>query len=402
MTRYLEFFVCMAATLTAAALAQTPTDRSEAGEAAESRSPVAYVYVSESTGIAGFAAASDGKLTPLPGSPFGSGAGHISQNGKYLFALGANSIYSYAIGADGALTQVAVTGAPASDPGECNLMGYTLQIDHTGKTLYSFVEDCGNFAANDQYIRSFKIEDNGSLEFLANTDSGSANSEGELSQGVILGTDKYAYQTGCGSPTSFEVIGYKRESSGVLKPADTLSESPKTKSPADIYCTQSVLAGDTTHHLAIALSDFNVNVGNNVPPTVLASFTADSHGNLTTKSTYENMPSSEIDPILAMSISPSGKLLAVGSVGVIPGDSGFQVFHFNGGEPITHFTGLLQPEYGIQEFGWDNDNHLYALNALNGGGRLFVYTATSTGIKEIAGSPYLVPEANNIIVRSLR
>jgi hypothetical protein len=281
-------------------------------------------------------------------------------------------------------------------------MGYTLQIDYAGKTLYSFDPDCDNLPGNKQYIRSFKIEENGALQFLANTDSGSANEEGDLSPGVFLGTDQYAYQTGCGSTPGFEVIGYKRKSNGVLEVAGTHSESPKTKGPDDIYCTQSVLAGDPGHHLAIGLSDFNVNVGNNVPPTVLASFTADEHGNLTTKSTYENMPSSEIDPITAMSISPTGKLLAVGSVGVIPGDSGFQVYHFNGGEPITHFTGLLEPDYGFQEFGWDNDNHLYALNALNGGGRLFVYTVTPTSITRAAGSPYLVPGANNIIVRSLR
>jgi hypothetical protein len=194
MKRYLNLFVYLTAIFAGAALAHA-TDQPD--NSAASTSPVAYVYVSESTGIEAFAAASDGKLTPVPGSPFGGVAiGHISENSKYLFGLGADGIYSYAIAADGTLTQVAVTSPPANDPGECPFMGYTLQIDHTGKSLYSFDPDCDNLPGNDQYIRSFKIEDNGALQFLANTDSGSANEEGNLSPAVFLGTDKYAYQTG--------------------------------------------------------------------------------------------------------------------------------------------------------------------------------------------------------------
>jgi hypothetical protein len=327
----------------------------------------------------------------------------MSVNSNYLFGLAGNSLYSYSIATDGALKQVAVTSSPRNDPGECPFeIGYTLQIDYTGRTLYSFDPDCDNLPGNEQFIRSFKIDDNGQLQFLANTDSGNAVEEGNLSEARFLGTNKYAYQTGCGSTPGFEVIGFKRESNGVLALAGTLSESPTTRSPDDIYCADEVLAGDSTNHLAFSLADFNLNVMNNVGPRVLASYTADSQGNLTTKSTYENMPSIDIADPVTLSISPSGKLLAVGSVGVIPGDSGFQVFHFNGAEPITHYTGLLQADYGFQEFGWDGDNHLYALNGLNGGGRLFVYTATPTSIEEVPGSPYMIPEANNVIVRSVK
>jgi hypothetical protein len=398
MTRHLKLFLCLTATLTATSLAQTPDYQRP-----PTSPPVAYVYVSSPTGIYGFAAASDGKLTPLSGSPFSGNVGHLSVNSKYLFGLAGDALYSYAIAADGALKQVAVTSSPRNSPGECpSEIGYTMQIDYTGTTLYTFDPDCDNLPGNEQYIRSFKIENNGELQFLANTDSGNAGDEGNLSEARLLGTNKYAYQTGCGSVPGFEVIGFKRESNGVLDLAGTLSESPKTKSPDDIYCADNVLAGDPTNHLAFSLADFNLNVMNNVGPRVLASYTADSHGNLTTKSTYENMPSSDIDAPVTLSISPSGKLLAVGSVGVIPGDSGFQIFHFNGAEPITHYTGLLQADYGIQQFGWDGDNHLYALNGLNGGGRLFVYTATSTKVEEVPGSPYMIPGANNVIVRSLK
>jgi hypothetical protein len=90
-------------------------------------------------------------------------------------------------------------------------------------------------------------------------------------------------------------------------------------------------------------------------------------------------------------MSPSGKLFAVGG-------TGFQVFHFNGAEPITPFTGLLQANYQFQAFAWDGDNHLYALS----GGKLFVYTVTPASINEAPGSPYSIPEASSVIVRSLQ
>jgi hypothetical protein len=88
-----------------------------------------------------------------------------------------------------------------------------------------------------------------------------------------------------------------------------------------------------------------------------------------------------------ISISPSGKFLAVGG-------SGFQIFHFNGSSPITKYTGVFQPGSQFTEFGWDGDNHLYAL----GSGKLYVYTVTSTSVEEASGSPYSIPEASSMIV----
>jgi len=55
---------------------------------------------------------------------------------------------------------------------------------------------------------------------------------------------------------------------------------------------------------------------------------------------------------------------------------------------------LLQAEDNFEEFGWDRDNHLFALS----GNALFVYTATPTSIKQTAGSPYSIPQASSLIV----
>ena len=94
---------------------------------------------------------------------------------------------------------------------------------------------------------------------------------------------------------------------------------------------------------------------------LLASYTADSKGNLTTESTYKNMPSTSFqDDIGALSISPSGKLVAAGGTG------GFQVFRFDGSGPITELTGKISTNGDVEGFGWDKSGHLYvsATNAL--------------------------------------
>jgi hypothetical protein len=88
-------------------------------------------------------------------------------------------------------------------------------------------------------------------------------------------------------------------------------------------------------------------------------------------------------------MSPGGKLLAVG------GTAGLQVFHFNGGKPITHYTGLLTTKE-VDQFFWDNDHHLYAIS--RSAGKLFVFTITPTSVRQAPGSPYTITNPSNIIV----
>jgi hypothetical protein len=78
----------------------------------------------------------------------------------------------------------------------------------------------------------------------------------------------------------------------------------------------------------------------------LATYTADSEGNLTTASTYKNMPRVAVGSVSNLNMSPSGKLLAVG------GSLGLQIFHFNGASPITPYTGLLGTGE-FDQFRWD-------------------------------------------------
>jgi hypothetical protein len=78
-----------------------------------------------------------------------------------------------------------------------------------------------------------------------------------------------------------------------------------------------------------------------------------------------------------MSINPAGNLLAVA------GSYGFELFHFNGGSPITKIGGLVASD-PVSQVAWDKAGHLYALTTSS----LYVYTASGTGVEPAPGSPY--------------
>jgi hypothetical protein len=381
----LPLSLCLIAAIsTATALAQTATDQTSEETAAAS-SPVAYVYVSRPTHMDGFAASSSGKLTPVPGSPFPSiSADGTSVNKKFLFASDVNlqDLYSFTIGSQGAIDKVSTTVGPNIQGGDCLNYGGP-QIDYTGSTLYNVLY-CGNIS---MVMQAYKIGGSGQLQFLANTAVNIDFNPTVLSKPRFLGTNKYVYLSGCSSIVSFE-----RESNGVLGNESVTEPLPKDKASGDFYCALN-LAGDPTDHLAIAFQGRGPLYSTGIGPILLASYTADSHGNLTTKNTSETILKTALDSnfVPSMSISPTGKLLAAAG-----GEAGFEIFHFNGSSPITHFSGLLHASEVFTEFGWDAANHLYALsfNALH------VYTVTPTSIKEAAGSPYSIPGATSVIVLS--
>ena len=96
MTRYIKFVCLVTSLCTAVAFAQvTPAGSS-----------VAFVYVSSAVSgnsyeISAFAAASNGKLTRVSGSPFSADVQNMAVNGKYLFGTDGIEIYSFSIASDG-------------------------------------------------------------------------------------------------------------------------------------------------------------------------------------------------------------------------------------------------------------------------------------------------------------
>ncbi len=384
---------CVASVLSVLSTASTSlhAQTADASPSNAGSEPVAFVYATRPTHVDGFAAASNGKLTPVPGSPFHTpGFLHLSVNKKFLFGFDGTNIYSYAIAANGSLSLAATTPAYQA-PGLCNGFEiYPTALNGAGTILYLPEAVCPGYK---NVIQSFKIEGNGELTYLGS--SSELEIQGPL---TVLGNSDYAYQATCqpvnGSNNWYPFTAiYTSKSSGLLAVNHDSFPLPKPAYPAPDWTCPDGLAADPSHHLAMAEHAFDPKTGSGYTPEFLASYTADAHGNLTTSSTPKNMAQTEAGGNV-LSISPTGKLLAVGG-----GDfgTGFQIFHFNGGEPITKFSDVLQPfnQNYFAEFGWDKSNHLYALDWGIG---LYVYTVTPTSIEQAPGSPYSIPDTSSVIV----
>jgi hypothetical protein len=382
MTRYFMLLTCLAAMLTHVATAQSEP------EPDTKSTPVAYVYVSRPTHIDAFAAASDGKLS-LIGSPITHGVSHMSVTKKFLFGMDDNGqdIDTFAIGSNGAIEYLTAINAQSFTPDSCTELG-PIQIDHSGSTLYNMVgPDCQDGVS----YQAYKIESNGDLQYLKTTFSGVPSDVFILTPMSLLGNNKFAYQTGFADDDGeggASIVGYKRTSTGTLETFDFDQEVPNPKSPDDEYLF-GISAPDASDHLVVSLQDVALDGSGSIGNWLLASYTADSKGNMTTKSTYKNMPSTSFKNYIgALSVSPSDNLVAVG------GDGGIQVFRFDGSGPITKLTGKITTNGDVEGFAWDKSGHLY-VSAAN---ELYVYNTSSTGIKQATGSPYSIPESSSIIV----
>jgi hypothetical protein len=381
MTRYVQLVVCIIAALCAeVAVAQLTSIQSGSGS-----SPVAYVYVSSSPSsnkseINAFAASRNGTLTAVSGSPFPAKVQSMAVNPKYLFGTDGVYIYSFSVAPDGSLQKIGSINAQKYNGYNCG-GPYVLFLDHTGTTLYD--EDFyGNICANNTY-QSFSIDrSTGELSYLGASDP-SVVFNVPLS---FIGNNAYAYGSSSREYNS-SIFGFRRNSDGTLTDLNLNPSLPVSKQ-GDFYVTYGA-ATDPTNHVAISVVPHNGNTWQQDGPPQLATYTADSKGNLTTKSTFSNMPAAAVKHVDNIQTSPSGKLLAVG------GMAGLQIFHFDGGNPITHYTGLLVKEQ-VDQFAWDDANHLYALSL--SAGKLYVFTVTPTSVSQAPGSPYLITNPQGVTV----
>jgi hypothetical protein len=353
-----------------------------------SKGPVAYVYVSSSptasyNQVEGFSAAADGQLTRISGSPFNADVTSMAVNGKSLFGSTKNGIYvdTYTIESDGALHLTTSTNVVKSNTDDCGVSG-PLFLDHSGNTLYD-MEANGDCANN--FNISFAVENHGkSLKNLGGANGG----EWLVNPATFIGNDVYAYSASCLYDMYWEIFGFKRSSDGMLSQISIKSALP-THKQNDFYCP-SLAAADPTNHVAITMQAVDNQQFTPDGAPQLASYTADSAGNLITSSTRANMPTTAVVNVTDLKMAPSGKLLAVAGTG------GLQIFHFNGASPITAYTGLLTKDEIDQCF-WDNNNHLYAIS--HASGKLFVFTVTPTSNKQAAGSPYSISAPQDLAVQ---
>ena len=392
MTQHLKIVVCFTATLCAQLVFSqvSPTQVDSSVSAAPSNSPVAYVYVSSSIGsnrneINAFAATSNGKLTRVTGSPFPANVQKMAASGKYLYGTNGVAIYSYAIAANGALLQVASIDAQRFNQYDCG-GPIGLFLDRSGSTVYDvdIYSDCSNNA----YQSFGGVGSTGGLIYRGTTAASSPEFDVPLS---FLGNNMYGYGSSCYHLSS-TIYGFVRGSEGTLTRLSVNPPLPAAKT-GNFYCTY-LTAADSTDHLVVPVQPLSGYSWQPVGSYQLATYTADSSGNLRTNSTYSNMPSIAVTNgtsgfLADVSMSPSGKFLAVA------GSGGVQVFHFNGANPITHYTGLLSTDEVDQVF-WDNDNHLYALS--RAAGKLFVFTVTPTKYSQAPESPHAITSPGYIAV----
>jgi len=351
-------------------------------------SPVAFVYVSSSTGnnsyqINAFAADASGRLTMVAGSPFAGNTQSVAVNQHYLFGTDGVYIYSFAIAPDGTLTPAASVNAQGfNDDGCGGPVG--LFLDRAGTTLYD-PDYYANICANNTY-QFFNVSNpSGDLSYLGMSDP-SALFDVSLS---FTGNNLYAY-----GATSYhmepDIFGFRRNDDGslTLLPIDP----PMPKAPSGQFYDPYLTAADGANHVAISVQPYDANTWQPSGPAQFATFTADNSGNLSTQSNYSNMPATAVGYVSDLAMSLSGQFLAVA------GTTGLQVFKFNGASPITPFTQLLA-HAPITQLSWDASNHLYAISST---GKLFVFTVTaaSVGVYEAPGSPYAVTSPQGIAVLS--
>jgi hypothetical protein len=393
------------ALIAGAGLAQISTPAANAAasnssSANASSGPVAYVYVSRPTHIDAFAADANGQLTPVPGSPLANtNVNKLSVTKKWLFGLSGDGtkIYTFSIASNGSIEKIATESTWKGESGNPCTDWQDIQLDTEGTTLYSQLnsESCVDYPGS--YI-SFHILSNGYLQFLGASGGYIDDAtQGGVVQLKMAGTGTFGYDGECEEDEDIEsVINiYKRESNGFLQYVSQ-NTTPPTDFSGPGYCAGQV-ATDSANHLAVAFQREDDKTGDNgyyEGPYFLATYTEDSSGNLATTSNSDNMPEAMVSnnlDINAMSISPSNQFLAVGGYG-------FQIFHFNGANPITPYSGVLQPNATVEKFAWDKANHLYVL-AWN---TLYVYTVTASGITQAPGSPYSIPEAGGLIALDLQ
>src|SRR5581483_172633 len=294
MTRKLIFLSLSAALLVAAAAAQPASAEVNATDAAAtSTTLVAYVYVSSTpknssnSEIVAWAAASNGSLKPIPGSPFQDDVRSMAVNGKYLFGAAGHStnIDAYLIGSNGALRYAASTNYAQYNSDDCGSAG-SIFLDHSGSSVY-VMEYNGDSCANNEY-HSFAVQ--WATGKLTNLGSAAVNNWITLPASFI-GDNVYAYSASCLGDMYWGIFGFQRSSNGLL--TETGGGTTPRPKQGDFYCP-SQAAADPTNHVAITMQAVNGQEFSADGAPQLATYTVAANGTMSTTSTAANMPTTQV------------------------------------------------------------------------------------------------------------
>jgi hypothetical protein len=381
------FALCFAALSPVTAFPQTSSSIGSAATRATAQ--VAYVYVGTTKGVYLYNAASNGSLTLVSGSPYSIAGSALGSNGSYFVSLGTNYVHSYPVTSNGAIAgQVSQINTQSYSGGECGT-AYQGVFDHTGQEIYvelPFINPRPPCTG----LQSFKISSTGALTFLGATEFNQTITSTPTLM-VLTGNGAFGYSFADIGFCSTSTYAFQRESSGAMILGPNITALMGNLQPL-------AATGDPTNHLAIAglpEPDYCT-----FEPAQLASFTVASNGNIASTNTTANMPTPQVYPTV-LNMSPSGQFLAVGGNTTFSASNGsaqtpgLQVFHFNGANPITAYSGILTTA-PINEIHWDSNNHLYALS--NSTKKLYAYTVTSSSITAVPGSPYTIASTPNALV----
>jgi hypothetical protein len=373
------------------ALATAPLIAQAVAQTAANPAPVAYVYVGTSKGINLYNAASSGKLTLVAGTPFKTTGLMIGSNRKFFITLGTYWVRSYQVKANGVIgAQVSQINTQNYNGRDCGTTNGAV-LDHSGQYVYVLLNVPPDGTNLCNAFQTFKIAaTTGQLTFIgATTHDTGAPAVRNLP--TILANEKFAYSINNFDFLTSAPVGtqdlylndgttFTRGSNGTLGYRDFEWNLPPPFGGFDLYQWVPLqVTADATNHLAVAMYPWYDPPKGSTESPQLASFTVDSQGYPVSTNTYKNMPTPDVYPVV-LNMSPGGKFLAVGGAG------GLQVFHFNGGAPITRYSKILTSAQ-INWIRWDKANHLYALST---SGKMYVYTITATSIAAAAGSPYTV------------
>jgi hypothetical protein len=345
---------------------------------------VANVYVPAEAGILAYNASSTGALTPIKGSPFTETSGlAVGTNGTSFITLGTDYVHAYTVSSTGAIgAQTSEINTQLYSGAECGLTNGAV-LDHTGLYLYvlldAAIEDGDTFCST---IQTYEISPKGILTFKGADVLSTFKSEAFLP--MVAGNDKFALGfQGVADSCQYQINSYSRASTGLLELGASVEKDPLPP-PSWIGYLPIGMTEDPTNHYAVTLVQTGRGPCGTLGSLQLGSYTGTASG-LSSTNTWENMPvlTGEIN---LLRMSPAGNLLAIAT------GTGVQFFHFNGGAPITKYTNVAPGSINAMQ--WDGSNHLYAL----GSGALYVYTATTTSVKEVGATKINAP--SNVIVRS--
>jgi hypothetical protein len=361
--------ICLIAAVCAAAVTAQSSPSANAAS-------VAYAFVSTANpnNVYSLAVSSSGSFTHVGTASSPTVIYHLSVTKKFLFGIdNASNIYTYSISSAGALKLVATTNAGSYVSGFNAAYAIAmLQVDQTGGYVYCTIPTSGP----DWDMASFKIESNGQLQFLGTSYADPFATQIRFVQDnqFALASGSYLTQSGGSSNTDSycvtDIVSYRRESNGFLTYLGISHDTPTPESPHQ-YCA-GPSASDSSNHLATNFSVWDPTSGTTGADSVLGVYTASSSGYPSTTSDYQNMPTTSIFAT-AISIDPTGKLLAIGGQGY------YQFFHFNGANPISSYSQVIKENDQVSAFGWDKNSHFYMLT----GHSVDIYNITPTSYTEL-------------------